>query len=84
MSLEYVYSEMPSHIRETIKLSVVNEHMMIFLHDVVKYEEASLLLIDTGLSSADFKAKYIEIQKSIKAYDSLLTLITKLKEGTIK
>jgi len=79
MNLDYIYAQMPDHIKQTIKGGIVNEHVRILFYDTMQSKLAELQYLDTDLPSDIFKLQFMELKKSVMAYKEILTLIDQLK-----
>ena len=84
MSLEYIYDKMPDEHKLIVKSSLTTNSIQILLHDAKVECQDQLFFIDDTLSSDDFKLRYIELKKSVQAYDTILNLIDKLKQGDLQ
>jgi hypothetical protein len=84
MNLESVFYNLPEHHKHIIKSSLATESVQILFTDAMLECESKLGQLSTELQPEAFKLRYLEVKKSILAYDSILTLITKLKQGELK
>jgi len=84
VNLEYIYTKLPSQHKEVIKSSLATEAIQILFHDAMIECENQLKHIDLDLSPDKFKLKFLELKKSVLAYEEITSLIHKLKQGDLK
>lgn len=84
MNLEYVFKELPEQHRMIIKSGMATNSIQILFNNARSECETQLFFIDDTLDADVFKLRYLELKKSIQAYDEILSLIHKLKQGDLK
>lgn len=83
MKIEWAFSQLPSHHKETVKYGLATEGTIMFFTALKLAEENAILSLNSKkLSECELKEKFKEHQFLITHYKQLIYFLSNLKEET--